>query len=104
MTNPGCQVTDAVENENFIFKDPLIDFEFGYLAHKPYQNRWKHRILIFFIVLTVILGSLLPMIVCYQLKYSTKMIKISSYIDKDFVIFTPMLDEIPIIEEKKVGL
>lgn len=104
MENPRCQVSDLVENEAFIFKDPLIDFEFGYHAHKPHKNRWKHRIMIVFISLTVILGLLLPMILHYQLKYSNGMTKFSSYIHKDVVIFTPMLDEIPIVEEKKVSL
>jgi hypothetical protein len=88
------------KNKKFIVRDPAIDFEFSYLVSKRRQNRWRNRLLVAFILLIVSLGFFLPIIIHYQVDHVRAIVDSSSYRLMDSEVFTPMLDETPMMDEK----
>ena len=84
----------------FIVRDPIIDFEFSYMTSRPRQNYWRNRLLVSFILIVVSLGLLLSIIAYYNVDYARSMTDSPSYRLIGLQLPIPMLDEIPIMDEK----
>ena len=84
----------------FIVRDPIIDFEFSYMTSRPRQNYWRNRLLVSFILIVVSLGLLLPIIAYYNVDYARSMTDSPLYRLIGLQLPIPMLDEIPIMDEK----
>lgn len=84
----------------FIVRDPIIDFELSYMTSRPRQNYWRNRLLVSFILIVVSLGLLLPIIAYYNVDYVRSMTDSPLYRLIGLQLPIPMLDEIPIMDEK----